>query len=96
MVADSVNPLPMTREAWRGVAAESGARLIEVELVCSDPAEHRRRVEQRILDIPGLAQPDWAAVTERAYAPWDRPPLTIDTASTTPEAAAARIVAVAS
>lgn len=47
VVADCVNPLPVTREAWRAVAVRTSSALLEVEVVCSDLAEHRRRVEAR-------------------------------------------------
>jgi predicted kinase len=30
VVADSVNPLPVTRDAWRGVAATAAAAIIEI------------------------------------------------------------------
>src|ERR1700722_5837077 len=39
VVADSVNPIEVTRAAWRAVAADTGAPSLEVELVCSDLAE---------------------------------------------------------
>src|SRR5262245_14740333 len=42
VIADSVNPLQITREAWRAVAARSGVAAIEIEVICSDAAEHRR------------------------------------------------------
>lgn len=45
VVADCVNPVRESREGWRRVAARAQTPLIEVELVCSDLAEHRRRVE---------------------------------------------------
>src|SRR5580693_8046197 len=32
VVAECVNPLAITRDAWRGVAEDSGARVLEVEL----------------------------------------------------------------
>jgi predicted kinase len=80
VVADSVNPLMLTREAWRRVAAGAGAAIAEVEVICSDPAEHRRRVETRVIDIPGLAPPSWQAVLARAYEPWSPPPIVLDTA----------------
>ena len=83
VIADSVNPLRITREAWRHSAANGGSRMIEVEIICSDPAEHRRRVETRSIDIEGLAAPNWQAVIERDYEPWDRPPIVIDTAGRT-------------
>ncbi|NKC33563.1 AAA family ATPase [Falsiroseomonas selenitidurans] len=80
VVADSVNPLRITRDAWRNAAQAAGAGLIEVEIVCSDPIEHRRRVETRSIDIPGLVPPDWDAVLGREYESWHRPRLVIDTA----------------
>jgi hypothetical protein len=43
--------------------------LLEVEVVCSDTREHRRRVETRRTDIPGLKLPAWGDVLVREYAP---------------------------
>ncbi len=80
VVADCVNPWPLTRDAWRAVAEQSGVRLVEVEVVCSDENEHRRRVESRAPDIPGHRVPTWQEVVERDYRAWDRPRLVIDTA----------------
>ncbi|MEV6823399.1 AAA family ATPase [Amycolatopsis sp. NPDC051102] len=79
VVAECVNPLKLTRDAWR--AAGTGFPVLEVELVCSDPAEHRARVEGRVSDLPGLRLPTWQEVVAREYEPWDRERLTIDTAS---------------
>src|SRR5690349_19807927 len=45
VVADSVNPLSITRQAWRDVAARAAVPFVEIEVICSDVAEHRRRVE---------------------------------------------------
>jgi predicted kinase len=69
-VADSVNPLPVTRAAWRQVAASRGLPSLDVEVVCSDATEHRRRVEHRSTDLPGLRLPTWAEVRAREYQPW--------------------------
>src|SRR3954465_1309160 len=52
VIADSVNPLPITRSDWRAVAARSEVSAIEVEVVCLDPVEHRRRIETRVTDFP--------------------------------------------
>ena len=79
VIADSVNPLTITRDAWRNVAARAGAKSIDVEIICSDINEHRRRIESRKSDIPGHQLPSWAEVMAREYHAWDRPPLTIDT-----------------
>lgn len=88
VVADSVNPLAVTRDAWRGAAVAARATLLEVELTCSDKAEHRRRVEERDMDVPGLARPTWQSVLDRKYEPWDRPRLLLDTAHISVAAAA--------
>ena len=91
-VADSVNPRPVTRDMWAETARKAGADLLEVEVVCTDRDEHRRRVQERTTDEPGLTLPGWEAVVGREYRAWERPVLRIDTAATDPEAAAARIV----
>lgn len=96
VVADCVNPVRESRQGWRATAIRAGKRLIEVEIICSDTAEHRRRVEQRISDIDGMGLPTWQAVETRLYEPWDQPHLVIDTAFLSPEeaiAAAARAMA---
>ncbi|MFG2556145.1 AAA family ATPase [Streptomyces sp. NPDC048581] len=84
VIAESVNPLAVTRDAWRDVGSAAGAVTVEVEVVCSDPAEHRHRVTARSVDIPGLPLPDWHQVLARAYEPWEREHLVIDTAGRSP------------
>lgn len=83
VIADSVNPLPVTRDAWAAVAKRTGARFVEVEVVCSDVEEHRRRAETRRSDIPGLKLPTWHEVVSREYSPWDREHIVLDTARQT-------------
>ena len=82
VVADCVNPLPVTRAAWRDVATRTASPIVEIEVICSDEAEHRRRVESRVSDIPGLIPPTWAAVMARDYEPWSEPRMVVDTANT--------------
>lgn len=89
VVADCVNPLPETRAAWREAAAPMP--IVEVEVVCSDPAEHRRRVETRAADLPGLVPPTWASAQRHEYAPWTGPRLVLDTAVLGAEEAASRV-----
>jgi predicted kinase len=81
VIADSVNPLPVTRDAWRDVATRARVTVAEVEITCSDSSEHRRRVDARLRD--GATGPTWTDVTARDYRPWDRAPITIDTAGRT-------------
>jgi predicted kinase len=92
VVADCVNPLQVTRRGWRDVAARAAAPIVEVEVICSDEAEHRRRVESRESDIPGLIPPTWAAVMERDYEPWSEPRIVVDTARRTTAEAVLAIV----
>jgi hypothetical protein len=53
---------------------------MEVEVVCSDVVEHRRRVESRQPDIDGHQLPTWTDVVSRDYRPWDTPRIIVDTA----------------
>ncbi|AFL54500.1 putative kinase [Sinorhizobium fredii] len=80
VIADSVNCLRVTRDAWLSVAERSGKSAIEVEIICSDKVEHRRRVETRKTDVRGLAKPTWEEITNRVYEDWMPRPLVIDTA----------------
>jgi len=88
VIADSVNPWMLTRNAWRDAGLKVGARVIEVEIICGDIEEHRRRVETRTSEVPGLVRPDWQAVIKRDYHQWDRSHFTIDTAGLTVAACA--------
>jgi len=72
VIAHSVNPLPVTRNAWAAVANRTGIRFIEIEVVCSDVNEHRRRIETRESDIPGLELLTWQEIVSREYRPWGR------------------------
>ena len=75
----------LTRDAWVSVANRAGVRAFEIEVTCSDVNEHRRRVEMRTSDIPGLRLPTWEEVIARDYHPWNREHLVIDTAGRTVE-----------
>lgn len=92
VLADCVNPLAITRGAWRAVAASTSARLLEVEVVCSDPGEHRRRVEERRADIAGHQLPQWDAVCSHSYEPWTTARLVVDSARVSATEAADSIV----
>ena len=91
VVADSANTIATTREAWRRVAASAGVPIVEIELVCSDLAEHRRRIEMRANDILGLPPLDWQQIVARSYDPWDRPHIQLDTAGIPVAAALAEL-----
>ena len=81
VVVDSVNPDSVTRDAYRAVAEREGVSFLEVEVVCSDKTEHRKRIETRKSDISGFVPPTWQSVVDRTYESWNRPHLVLDTAS---------------
>ncbi|MDH2341609.1 AAA family ATPase [Bradyrhizobium sp. SSUT77] len=80
VVADCVNPVLASRVGWRHTALQNAAHIVEIELVCSDLAVHRRRAEGRSPDISGLELPSWDTIVSRHYEPWDREHLVLDSA----------------
>src|SRR3954453_6053629 len=53
VIVECVNPIAATRGAWVSPPAGAGGGVVEVEVVCPDPAEHHRRVETRRSDVEG-------------------------------------------
>jgi predicted kinase len=80
VIVDAVNPVEEARCAWRALARRTDALLRVVEVVCSDPIEHRRRVEERRADIDGHEVPTWQQVLDRDFEPWSEERLVLDTA----------------
>ncbi|MBA3418428.1 MAG: AAA family ATPase [Geodermatophilaceae bacterium] len=78
VVVDAVNPVEVARQGWRELATDAGVPLLFVEVVCADRERHRRQVEQRSSDLAGWAVPDWQAVVDREYEPWQGDRLVID------------------
>jgi predicted kinase len=87
VVVDCVNPVMESRVSWSNTALDSGVRLVDVQVICSDTDEHRRRVETRTADISGLTPPTWESVLNHEYEPWVEAPFCIDTALTSPSQA---------
>jgi predicted kinase len=85
VIIDCVNPLALTREIFAAAAKKAGVELVGVETFCSDQLEHRRRIETRAVDIPGLKTVSWAAVLAREYSPWEEAVVRIDTTHIAPE-----------
>ncbi len=80
VIADSCNPIELTRSEWNQVAIESKASFVNIEVVCSDISEHRMRVENRKSAIKGHKLPTWKDVENREYHSWREERLVIDTA----------------
>ncbi|HHQ6603412.1 TPA: AAA family ATPase [Serratia fonticola] len=87
VIADSVNPLAITRQAWRDVASKNAVPVLEIEIICSDKAQHKKRVEHRSADITGHVLPDWQKVITRQYEVWLSTDITLDTSVLTPDQA---------
>ena len=81
VITDCVNPWALTRNAYLDVAKRAQVPAVEVEIVCSDVREHRRRVENRVPDIAGFELPAWEDVVSRDYHPWENDHIVIDTAA---------------
>lgn len=92
VVADTVNPLAVTRAAWRQVATSRGLPVAEVDIRCSDETLHRRRAQERPVDIEGFVLPTWQEIQDREIEPWDAD-LRIDTAELDVDAAVDLLVA---
>lgn len=80
VVADSCNPIELTRREWQEVASSNQSIYMNIEVICSDIEEHKKRIEERKCDIPGMALPNWKDVEEREYDPWLEERIVIDTA----------------
>jgi predicted kinase len=91
VIVECVNPIALTRDSWAATAADADGGIVEVEMICSNHAEHRRRVLTRRTDVPGLVKPSWEDVLGHEYHPWSRPHLIIDSSDTSLDEAARRI-----
>lgn len=80
VVADSCNPVESSRRAWEQVARDAGATPVNIEVICSDPHEHRWRVEHRPATVAGLRLPTWPDVERREYHAWTTERIVLDTA----------------
>ena len=77
VIADSVNPIRLTREAWRDVGKRSGSVVVDVQVICSDKAQHRHRIEAR---DPNTRASNWLEIINRDFDAVDHTTIVIDTA----------------
>jgi len=85
VIADSCNPIQLTRSEWEKVAISSGADFENIEIVCSDRNIHRHRAENRISTVENLELPSWKEIESREYHPWNTSRHIINTANKTIE-----------
>jgi predicted kinase len=82
VIADSVNPIKLTREAWRSVGKRSGSIVVDVEIICSDKVQHRNRIEAR---NPDTRASNWLEIINGEFDAVDHATIVIDTAGQTVE-----------
>lgn len=87
VIADCVNALQASRNAWEKVAVACQVAYLPVHLVCSDTHEHRRRVAQRQADIEGQVLPTWEQVSVAPFDQQTSEVLAIDTSACDAEGA---------
>lgn len=92
VIADSVNPITITRHDWRQVAKDANTFFGEFELICSDIKEHQDRIESRVADIDGHQLPTWIDVQNRDYEPWDSVSKLVDTSRHTVDESVQKII----
>lgn len=79
-ISDSVNPIEITRNEWQQVAENAGAKFVNIEISCSDEAEHEQRVTARRDLSDNSELPTWAQVKNRHYDHWKTDIIRVDTA----------------
>jgi predicted kinase len=80
VVADSCNPIELTRREWEQVARDARVDYVNIEVVCSDSNQHRLRAERRTSAVSGLKLPTWDEIENREYDEWTVERLIVDTA----------------
>jgi hypothetical protein len=76
---ERVNPWELTRNAWNEIAKNVGANFVNIEVVCSNKEEHKKRLEGRSTTVSGLKDPTWQEVQERDYHPWNQDRVLLET-----------------
>ena len=80
VIADAANYLEVGRDIWRSAATKTRATLEAIEVVCTDEAIHRRRLDERHRGLEPLVEPTWTDVLRwRAeFEPWTQERLVLD------------------
>jgi len=82
-VTDCCNPIELTRQEWEDVAVNNNCRFVNIEVVCSNKTEHKKRAEQRNAEVANMKLPVWDDIENREYHEWHKSRIVIDTAGKT-------------
>lgn len=96
VIADSCNPIQLSRDEWHQVARDADCEHVDIQLRCSSSTEHRYRVESRDASVHGLCLPDWHSVQNREYDDWKSARIQLDTAGYSPEQSFQQLLALLS
>jgi hypothetical protein len=86
------NPIEPTRREWEQVARDARAAYINIEIICSDAGEHRRRAEARVAEVSGLKLPTWSEIENREDHDWTVDRVIVDTAGRSTMACASELL----
>jgi predicted kinase len=87
VVVDAVFDVAAARRPFRELGARHGVATHWVRLICTDRAEHERRVTEREADLAGHTVPAWPDVQARRVDQWHERHTVVDTAGGDPVAA---------
>jgi predicted kinase len=78
IISDQCNPWELTRNEFKNLAIENNCKYLNIEIICSNKEEHKRRVENRKF-------PPWEEINKWDYKSWNEEHIVIDTANKTVE-----------
>ena len=80
VIIDAVNAEEEGKDVWRGLARRHGLELTVLQVIVSDRAQHRQRIESRVRGLHGISEVTWDQVEarERVYTAWREKVLTLD------------------
>jgi len=78
VVSDQCNPWKTTRLEFNNVAIKNNCKYMNIEIICSDNEEHKKRIENR-------GHPQWEEINKWGYEQWNDERIIIDTANKTIE-----------
>jgi predicted kinase len=87
VVVDAVFDVAAARRPFRELGDRHGVPVHWVRLICTDRAEHERRVTGRSADLAGHVVPTWPQVQARRVDQWHERHTVVDTAAGDPVAA---------
>jgi len=82
VIVDAVNAEEEGKDVWRGLAEKHGIELIILQMIVSDRALYKQRIESRVRGLHGFSEVTWAEVEarEKVYTSWKEPTLQLDSA----------------